>query len=167
MGDTSTKWGKLRAEMGHPDPFKINYMAIGNEDCGKPYYTTNYIAFYEALHIAYPDLMLIANCDMEDSAPTMMYDYHIYDSPEAMIAMHNTFDTGRSLPLSLSLSLSVSVSLSFCSALLCFALLCSLSIIRARSLFLSSPSMRKLLSQPEYFRFDIQFRVRHRWPRSR
>lgn len=31
MGNTSTKWGKLRAEMGHPEPWKLEYLSIGNE----------------------------------------------------------------------------------------------------------------------------------------
>lgn len=37
-GDNSSKWGSLRAAMGHPEPFELKYIAIGNEDCGKPYY---------------------------------------------------------------------------------------------------------------------------------
>lgn len=32
LGDTSTKWGAKRAEYGHPAPFKINYVEVGNED---------------------------------------------------------------------------------------------------------------------------------------
>lgn len=37
-GDNSSQWGSLRAAMGHPEPFELKYIAIGNEDCGKPYY---------------------------------------------------------------------------------------------------------------------------------
>ena len=36
-GDASSKWGKIRAEAGHPEPFKLNYIGIGNEDCGGDY----------------------------------------------------------------------------------------------------------------------------------
>ena len=36
-GDASSKWGKIRAEAGHPKPFKLNYIGIGNEDCGGDY----------------------------------------------------------------------------------------------------------------------------------
>jgi alpha-L-arabinofuranosidase len=37
-GPADSEWGKLRAEMGHPEPFDLKYMAIGNEDCGKQHY---------------------------------------------------------------------------------------------------------------------------------
>ncbi len=36
-GPADSKWGKLRAEAGHPAPFKLNYIGIGNEDCGADY----------------------------------------------------------------------------------------------------------------------------------
>lgn len=37
-GDANTKWGSVRAAMGHPEPFNLKYVAIGNEDCGKKNY---------------------------------------------------------------------------------------------------------------------------------
>ncbi len=36
-GPADSKWGKIRAEAGHPEPFKLNYVGIGNEDCGQDY----------------------------------------------------------------------------------------------------------------------------------
>ena len=36
-GPATSKWGKIRAEAGHPEPFKLNYIGIGNEDCGGDY----------------------------------------------------------------------------------------------------------------------------------
>lgn len=36
-GDINTKWGKLRAEMGHPEPFNLKYLGIGNEQWGQIY----------------------------------------------------------------------------------------------------------------------------------
>ena len=44
-GDPSSKWGSLRAAMGHPAPFDLKYIAIGNEDCGKPYYRGTLFSF--------------------------------------------------------------------------------------------------------------------------
>jgi alpha-L-arabinofuranosidase len=32
--------------MGHPEPFTLEYMAIGNEDCGKKYYTGLFLSFF-------------------------------------------------------------------------------------------------------------------------
>ncbi len=37
-GDTTTQWGKLRAEMGHPEPFHMKYIAVGNEQWGRRYF---------------------------------------------------------------------------------------------------------------------------------
>lgn len=51
------------------------------QDCGKPYYLQNYLAFFEALRAVHPRLRLIANCDMGGSAPTDLYDWHLYTGP--------------------------------------------------------------------------------------
>ena len=37
-GSPNSTWGSLRAAMGHPEPFDLRYVAIGNEDCGKKNY---------------------------------------------------------------------------------------------------------------------------------
>lgn len=37
-GSPESKWGSVRAAMGHREPFDLKYVAIGNEDCGKTYY---------------------------------------------------------------------------------------------------------------------------------
>lgn len=37
-GDPTSTWGSVRAKMGHPEPFDLKYVAIGNEDCGKSKY---------------------------------------------------------------------------------------------------------------------------------
>ena len=46
QGDTSTKWGKIRSDLGHPEPFKMSYLGIGNEQTGV-YYTDYYEKFLE------------------------------------------------------------------------------------------------------------------------
>jgi alpha-L-arabinofuranosidase len=37
-GSADSKWGSVRVAMGHPEPFPVKYVAIGNEDCGKTFY---------------------------------------------------------------------------------------------------------------------------------
>lgn len=37
-GDPKSKWGSVRAALGHPEPFDLRYVAVGNEDCGKKNY---------------------------------------------------------------------------------------------------------------------------------
>ncbi|HWT66383.1 MAG TPA: alpha-L-arabinofuranosidase C-terminal domain-containing protein [Terracidiphilus sp.] len=58
-GDVSTPWGKLRAEMGHPAPFGLDRMGIGNEQWG-PRYVERYKAFAEALRAKHPEIKLVA-----------------------------------------------------------------------------------------------------------
>ena len=45
------------------------------QDCGKPFYTSNYLAFFYAIKQQYPDMQLIANCNMGEDAPTEMWDW--------------------------------------------------------------------------------------------
>lgn len=45
-GDVTTKWGKIRADMGHPEPFEMDYLGVGNEQYGI-YYTKYYEKFLE------------------------------------------------------------------------------------------------------------------------
>jgi len=60
IGPVDSEWGAARAENGHPEPFPLKYISIGNEDFGPMYYE-NYNAFYHAVKAAYPDLKIIAN----------------------------------------------------------------------------------------------------------
>lgn len=97
QGSTSTYWGSIRAKMGHPAPFHIDYMAIGNEDCGKPSYLENYQIFYKALSSMYPSIKLISNCAPADlkGAPLQLWDYHIYTSSASLIKGSTTFDAAE------------------------------------------------------------------------
>ena len=58
-GDMATVWGRKRAEMGHPLPFGLKYLSIGNEDVG-----TNYLVRYRAmakvLRKRHPEIRLVA-----------------------------------------------------------------------------------------------------------
>lgn len=91
-GSQKTPWGAVRGIMGRPRPWQLPYIAIGNEDCGKPHYLANYRRFYWALKGAHPLLKLISNCDMKGSAPQDLYDWHMYTSPERMFHQRTAFD---------------------------------------------------------------------------
>ncbi|OVA13812.1 Alpha-L-arabinofuranosidase [Macleaya cordata] len=101
-GDADSTWGSVRAAMGHPEPFNLKYVAIGNEDCGKKNYRGNYLKFYHALKHAYPDIKIISNCDGSSRKldhPADMYDFHIYTSANNMFSMAHQFDhTSRTGP---------------------------------------------------------------------
>ena len=59
-GATDTKWGGLRAEMGHPEPFNLKFIGIGNEQWG-PEYPEHLKPFVEAIRKAYPDMKIIGS----------------------------------------------------------------------------------------------------------
>ncbi|XP_042424852.1 alpha-L-arabinofuranosidase 1-like [Zingiber officinale] len=94
-GSPDSKWGSLRAEMGHPEPFQLEYVAVGNEDCWKKNYKGNYLKFYYAIKAAYPDIKIISNCDGSSSPldhPADFYDFHVYTSASSLFMMNNQFD---------------------------------------------------------------------------
>lgn len=101
-GDASSKWGSVRAAMGHPEPFNLKYVAIGNEDCGKKNYRGNYLKFYDAIKQAYPDIEAISNCDGSSRPldhPAEFYDFHVYTSAKNLFSMSHQFDgTSRNGP---------------------------------------------------------------------
>lgn len=59
-GDETTKWGKLRAEMGHPAPFNMKFIGVGNEQWG-PEYPERLKYFVDAIRKAYPDIQIIGS----------------------------------------------------------------------------------------------------------
>ncbi|MBB2144882.1 alpha-L-arabinofuranosidase [Pedobacter sp. LMG 31464] len=59
-GDITTKWGKKRAELGHPKPFNLKMMGIGNENWG-PQYLERLAIFTKAIKAKYPDFKLITS----------------------------------------------------------------------------------------------------------
>ncbi|KAK4485616.1 hypothetical protein RD792_008259 [Penstemon davidsonii] len=94
-GDSNSKWGSIRAAMGHPEPFDLKYVAVGNEDCGKKNYRGNYLKFYSAIKQAYPDIKIISNCDASSQPldhPADFYDYHIYSNANNVFTSASKFD---------------------------------------------------------------------------
>jgi len=57
-GDVTTKWGKLRADMGHPASFHLKMMAVGNEQWGT-LYPERVEPFIKAIRAKYPDFKII------------------------------------------------------------------------------------------------------------
>ncbi|XP_008240613.1 PREDICTED: alpha-L-arabinofuranosidase 1-like isoform X2 [Prunus mume] len=102
-GNPNSTWGSLRAAMGHPEPFDLRYVAIGNEDCEKKNYRGNYLKFYSAIKCTYPDIKIISNCDGSSQKldhPADLFDFHFYaDDAKNMFSMAHHFDhTSRSGP---------------------------------------------------------------------
>jgi len=58
-GSTQTKWGKIREQMGHPAPFNLKMIGVGNEQWG-PQYIERYKIFSDAIRSKYPDMKLVS-----------------------------------------------------------------------------------------------------------
>ncbi len=58
-GPADSKWGKIRAQMGHPAPFNLKYLGIGNEQWG-PQYFERYALFEKAIKAKYPAMNLVS-----------------------------------------------------------------------------------------------------------
>jgi alpha-L-arabinofuranosidase len=89
-GPTDSPWGKLRADSGHPAPFHLKLMEIGNEN-GGPAYQERYALFYDAIKKRYPEMTLIANL-LTDKRPADVVDEHYYSSPEFFIQQADRYD---------------------------------------------------------------------------
>jgi len=78
IGRPETKWGTERAKNGHPQPFKLNYVEIGNEDqfdrSGS--YDGRYEQFYKAIKAKYPDLQIIATTPVKSIRPDVIDDHY-------------------------------------------------------------------------------------------
>lgn len=58
-GDTNTEWGALRAEMGHPEPFNLKYLGIGNENKGEAFWE-RFDIMYNAIKEKYPEIIIVS-----------------------------------------------------------------------------------------------------------
>ncbi|KAK7402727.1 hypothetical protein QQX98_011516 [Neonectria punicea] len=103
-GSADSKWGKVRAELGHPEPFELHYVEIGNEDwlAGYPggwtsYKEYRYPLFLKAVTEAYDDITVISSGATSDGdgfkipAPGIG-DYHPYRTPNALVDEFDRFD---------------------------------------------------------------------------
>ncbi|RXK85403.1 alpha-L-arabinofuranosidase C-terminal domain-containing protein [Filimonas effusa] len=65
VGPATSKWGKVRAANGHPKPFPLEYVEVGNEQHG-PFYARRFNRFYDAIKKNYPQIKIIASMGIGD-----------------------------------------------------------------------------------------------------
>lgn len=58
-GDVNTKWGRVRAEAGHPKPFGLKYLGIGNEEKITPEFAERFKYMYEKVRKAHPEIIIV------------------------------------------------------------------------------------------------------------
>ncbi len=103
-GGPNTTWGARRVKDGHPQPFPLRYVEIGNEDWlngGTASYDSRFTMFYDAIKAKYPNLKIISTMRSQDrtfvhSRPPDLLDDHFYMSiPTALSQAHLYDDYNR------------------------------------------------------------------------
>ncbi len=94
-GPENSVWGSLRAKNGHPKPFNLKYLEIGNEN-GQTPYAERWVLFTKAIHAKYPDIKFIANewagGHPHEPEPEII-DEHYYNNPEWFIWNSGKYDS--------------------------------------------------------------------------
>jgi alpha-L-arabinofuranosidase len=103
-GDTTTTWGRVRASMGHPAPFHLKFMGVGNENWG-PQYIERLKLFTKAIKEKYPDIQLVNSAGTDPSGERFDYlnktlrdmhadiiDEHYYRPPQWFLQNARRYD---------------------------------------------------------------------------
>jgi alpha-N-arabinofuranosidase len=103
-GPVGSRWGTVRARMGHPAPFNLKMLGVGNEQWG-PRYIERYRLFAAALKAKHPEIALVAGAGAADAGAEFEYlwsnlrtlkadiiDEHYYKSPEWFLANAGRYD---------------------------------------------------------------------------
>jgi alpha-N-arabinofuranosidase len=104
-GSKDTPWGKLRHVMGHPEPFNMKYIGIGNEQWG-PEYIKRYKEFDKSIKAQYPEIIVVSGSGPFPDGDFFEYgwkelkelnaaivDEHYYRSPEWFRANADRYDS--------------------------------------------------------------------------
>ena len=106
-GDKNTKYGRMRIENGHPEPFNMKYIEIGNENYQpnpheqSDHYAERYIQFYRAIKARYPEMQIIGNVESwgtdyptwRNEHPVDLLDEHYYRSPSWFAGKYHHYDS--------------------------------------------------------------------------
>ena len=108
-GPVTSHYGKMRAENGHPEPFNIAYIEIGNENYNyhmddnsdqSDHYPERFRMFYDAIKAKFPEVQCIGNVESwgtdypkwRNTNPVDILDEHYYRSPAWFAGQYNRFD---------------------------------------------------------------------------
>jgi alpha-N-arabinofuranosidase len=93
-GALTTTWGKIRSDMGHPQPFNLKYIGVGNEQWG-PDYIDRYKVFEKAIKAKYPNIIIVSGSGPSPAGEHFdfamqelkklnaeLVDEHYYESPK-------------------------------------------------------------------------------------
>jgi len=104
-GDSTTFWGRRRAAMGHPKPFGMHMLGVGNENWG-PQYAEHLAIFTKRIKDKYPNIKLVNATGYSRNIPVFTYmdsvlrarradiiDEHFYDTPKWFMDNSNRYDS--------------------------------------------------------------------------
>lgn len=104
-GSADSPWGKVRSDMGRPEPFNMKYIGIGNEQWG-PEYIERYKVFERAIKSRYPEMIIVSGSGPFPDGEMFEYgweelkklnaeiiDEHYYRSPEWFLENADRYDT--------------------------------------------------------------------------
>lgn len=108
-GPVTSHYGRMRAENGHPEPFGIAYIEIGNENYNyhmednsdqSDHYPERFRMFYDAIKARFPEVQCIGNVESwgtdtprwRNSNPVDILDEHYYRNPQWFVGQYHRFD---------------------------------------------------------------------------
>jgi alpha-L-arabinofuranosidase len=105
-GPATSAWGRKRAEMGHPAPFGLTHIAVGNEENLPEEFFARFTEFRTAIEARYPGITVISNSGPDDTGATFdrlwnlnraakvgMVDEHYYNSPQWFLQNNQRYDS--------------------------------------------------------------------------
>ncbi|HEY8984182.1 MAG TPA: alpha-L-arabinofuranosidase C-terminal domain-containing protein [Streptomyces sp.] len=105
-GPVTSTWGKVRAQMGHPKPFHLTHIEVGNEENLPVEFFDRFKQFRAAIEAKYPYMTVISNSGPDSSGPTFdtawqlnrdakvaLVDEHYYRNPQWFLQNNDRYDT--------------------------------------------------------------------------
>ncbi|MEU1515755.1 alpha-L-arabinofuranosidase C-terminal domain-containing protein [Streptomyces sp. NPDC005811] len=105
-GPVTSTWGRLRAKMGHPKPFHLTHIEVGNEENLPEEFFARFTQFRTAIQAKYPGITVISNSGPDDAGSTFdkawqlnkdaqvdMVDEHYYNSPQWFLQNNDRYDS--------------------------------------------------------------------------
>lgn len=104
-GTATSTWGSRRAAAGHPAPFRLEYVGIGNEDKITPGFEQRFKMIYDAVKTKHPEITVVGTVgpsyrgedfsrgwDYADSLNVPVVDEHYYEQPDWFLSNQQRYD---------------------------------------------------------------------------
>ncbi|MDX2297504.1 MULTISPECIES: alpha-L-arabinofuranosidase C-terminal domain-containing protein [Streptomyces] len=105
-GPVTSPWGRKRAEMGHPKPFGLTHLGVGNEENLPDAFFARFTEFRKAIEAEHPEITIVSNSgpasegatfdrlwDLNRRAGVDMVDEHYYNSPQWFLENNDRYDS--------------------------------------------------------------------------